>query len=262
MTMRPSVKSLSTRPGLAHVAVVLALITAACGGGTVLSTASPAPSSSARPVPTIMAVPTTSVAPSLVPPPCFGSCPAGTHQSARFQPPLTYTVPEGWFTGDQPEEYVFAVGSDQAGDAIILLRDPLAHSQAPACPMAADPTIGTSPKELAEWIASLPGLEATVPKAVLVGGLPGYTLDVRVARTWKHACPYSDGQPVVPLIVGSQPGSGIDFNVGTMGMRIWLLDAGADRRIWMDVEAGDRLTLDDMLQRATHVIESFAFSAP
>jgi hypothetical protein len=45
-------------------------------------------------------------------------------------------------------------------------------------------------------------------------------------------------------------------------MRIWELDAGADRRIWMDVEAGDRLTLDDMLQRATPVIESFEFSAP
>ena len=171
-------------------------------------------------------------------------------------------MPAGWFTGDEPTEYALTVGSDRSSDGIFLFRDPLAHSQKPDCPLTADQTIGTSAKEITDWIASLPGLKATPPEAVTVGGLPGYMLDVRLAPSWKHACPYSDGAPVVPLIVGSASNKGLDWGVGATGMRIWVLDAGADRRIWMDVEAGDRLTLDDMLQRATPVIESFEFSAP
>jgi hypothetical protein len=244
-----------------RISVILALVTAACGGGAVLSTASPVPSLPPRPTP-VAAVATASLAPKIVPPPCFGSCLAGTYQSRRFQPSLTYTVPAGWFTGDQPLEYVFTVGSDTAGDGIFLFRDPIAHSQDPDCPMAADPTIGTSPKELTDWIASLPGLKATTPKAVSLGGLPGFTLDIRLAPHWTHACPYSDGQPVVPLIVGSQPGSGPDWNVGSTGMRIWVLDAGANRRVWIDMEAGDHLTLEQLVERAAPVVESFDFSAP
>jgi hypothetical protein len=174
---------------------------------------------------------------------------------------LTYTVPEGWFTGDQPDEYVLTVGSDQSTDGIFLFRDPLAHSQEPDCPMMPDRTIGTSPKELTDWIASLPGLDATTPKAVSIGGLTGFTLDVRLAPGWTHACPYSDGEPVVPLIVGSRPKNELDWGVGATGMRIWVLDAGADRRVWIDIEAGDARTLDQMVQRATPVIESFEFSA-
>jgi len=250
----------SARRGLAVVAV--ALIASACGGGAVIATASPAPSSPPQPTQTTAAVATASVAPKTVPPPCFGSCPAGTYRSRRFQPSLTYTVPAGWFTGDQPLEYAFTVGSDGAGDGIFLFRDPVAHSQDPDCPMAADPTIGTSPKDLTHWIASLPGLKATTPKAVSLGGLPGFTLDIRLAPTWKHACPYSDGQPVVPLIVGSEAGSGPDWNAGPTGMRIWVLDAGANRRVWIDMEAGDHLTLDQLVERATPVLESFEFSAP
>jgi hypothetical protein len=169
-------------------------------------------------------------------------------------------VPAGWFKEDTPTDFALTVGGE-TNDGIFLFRDPLAHSQKPDCPAAADPTIGTSVKELTDWIAALPGLDATPPQPVTVGGLPGYALDIQIAATWKHACPYSDGQPTVPLIVSGQPGSDLDWGVGPTGMRIWLLDAGADRRVWIDMEAGDHLTLDQLVERATPVLESFAFSA-
>jgi hypothetical protein len=171
-------------------------------------------------------------------------------------------VPDGWFTDDQPTEYAFQLGSDQATDGIFLFRDPLAHSQAPDCPMAADPRIGTSPAALTSWIASLPGLDAPEPTPVTVGGLDGYRLEVHIASTWKHPCPYSDGEPIVPLIVGSVPGSGPDWGVGATGMLIYVLDAGGGGRIWMDVEAGDRMTFDDTVKRAMPVIDSIEFAAP
>ncbi len=247
------------RRTLAVSILALALVATACSAGGTASSASdgtiqPTASAPASAAPSVSLIKRSQ--------PCFGPCPAGTHRSARFLPPLTYTVPDGWVTGDQPTEYVFKIGSDTSNDGIFLFRDPLAHSQASDCPATADRTVGTSPKELTAWIASLPGLDATTPKAVTVGGLPGYTLDIRLAPSWKHACPYSDGEPVVPLIVGSGPNNGLDWGVGATGMRIWVLDAGADRRVWIDMEAGDRLTFDQLVQRATPVFDSFEFSAP
>ena len=259
--MLPPDQTPSARRGLAVYAVALALMTAACTGGAVLTTASPAPASPPRPTPTTAVVATASVAPRIVPSPCFGSCLAGTYQSRGFEPLLTYTVPAGWFAADEPTDFALTIGGE-TNDGIFLFRDPLAHSQGPDCPMTADPKVGTSPKELTNWITAVPGLDATSPKAVSVGGLPGYTLDVQIAPTWKHACPYSNGQPVVPLIVGSQPGSDLDWNAAPMGTRIWVLDAGADRRVWIDIEASDHLTFAQVVQRATPVLQSFEFSAP
>jgi hypothetical protein len=119
-----------------------------------------------------------------------------------------------------------------------------------------------SPKELTNWIASIPGLTAIPPTSVTVGGLPGFKLDVRVAPTWTHTCPYSNGQPFVPLIVSGVPGSDLDWGVGGTGrMRIYVLDAGAGRRLWIDVETIAGKDFDQLAARATPVIESFAFSA-
>jgi hypothetical protein len=259
--MTPAHRTREHSRGSEWSSAALAVLLAACGAGTVVAPSPTAPTASVSPASTASAVAASRPAPSMVPPPCFGPCPAGTHRSARFQPSLTYTIPDGWFTSDQPTEYVFQV-SDQALDGIYLFRDPRAHSQAPDCPQTADLTIGTSAKELTDWIAALPGLTATPPKAVTVGGLPGYTLDVRVAPSWKHACPYSDGEPVVPLIVDGGPNYELDWNVGATGVRIWVLDAGAGGRIWIDVEAGDRLTFAEIVERAIPIIESLEFSTP
>lgn len=194
---------------------------------------------------------------------CDGACPPGQHLSERFDPPLVYTVPEGWFAvEDNPSAFVLKFGSATTDDSLVVFRDPVAHSQEADCPAAADRSVGSSPKELTHWIAALPGLTATRPTAVTVGGLPGFTLAVRIAPTWTHACPYSNGQPSVPLIVSAFPGSDLDWGVGGTGrMRIYALDAGAGRRLWIDVETLAGEDFDELDARAKPVIESFEFSA-
>jgi len=179
-----------------------------------------------------------------------------------LQPPLLFTVPDGWFAvGDDPSEYVLKFGSATTDDGLFIFRDPIAHSQRADCPEAGDPSVGTTPKELTSWIAALPGLTATPPTAVTVGGLHGFQLVVRVAPTWTHACPYSEGQPFVPLIVSGFPGSDLDWGVGGTGrMRIYVLDAGAGRRLWIDVETIAGKDFDQLDARSTPVIESFGFS--
>jgi len=248
---------------VSRVFLVLAILTlVACNSTGPRGSASP--STAAAPTLTAPSVAVTSLAPSDLAGPCSGPCTPGRHRSVRLQPSLTYTVPTGWFgVDDGPGEYDLKFGSTQTDDGLFLFRDPVAHSRLPDCPMTADPKVGTSPKELVDWIASLPGLVATPPKAVTVGGLAGFSLDVRLAPSWTHACPYSKGEPVVPLIVGGAPGSDLDWGVGGTGrMRIYVLDAGGGRRLWIDVETIDGGKFDQLAERSTPVIESFAFSAP
>ena len=239
---------------------VVSLVAAVLLVGCATSGATPALSPTAQPVAATSLPP--SNPPSNPPGPCGGPCSAGTHRSVRLQPALTYTVPEGWFgIADETQEYILKFGSAETDDGLFIFREPVAHSQQPDCADTADPTVGTSPKELTDWIASLPGLVATPPKAVTVGGLPGFTLDVRVAPTWTQTCPYSNGAPVAPLIRSTFPGSDLDWNVGGTGrMRIYVLDAGLGRRLWMDVETIDGNDFDQLAERSTPVIESFEFS--
>jgi hypothetical protein len=61
-------------------------------------------------------------------------------------------------------------------------------------------------------------------------------------------------------MVGSAPGSGLDWGVGATGMRIYVVDAGAGHRVWIDIEGGDDSAYEQLLERATPVIESFEFS--
>jgi hypothetical protein len=283
----PEEIALNRRPFFRPAATLsVAILVAACGGtasttAPTAATSSPAAATSAQTgatsspaaatsaAATGTAVPATasaatSVAPSDLPSPCNGPCSAGRHRSLRLQPAVTFTVPEGWYgVEDGPGEYVLKYGSTVTNDGLFMFREPVAHSQRADCPMTADPTVGTSVKDLASWIASLPGLAATPPKAITVGGLAGFGLDVRLAASWTHACPYSDGEPNVPLIVSSFPRSDLDWGVGGKGrMRVYVLDAGAGRRLWIDVETIDGRNFDQLAARTTPVIESFGFSAP
>ena len=199
--------------------------------------------------------------------PCDGPrlpCTAGQHGSVRLEPALTYTVPDGWFAvGDDPTEYVLKFASATSDDGLFIFREPVAHSQRADCPEAAvDPSVGRSPKDLTSWIAALPGLTATTPTAVKVGGLSGFELTVAVAPRWTHACPYSDGDPFVPLITSDLPRSDLDWGVGgTARMRIYVLDAGAGRRLWIDVETIAGKNFDELDRRAAPVVDSFKFGA-
>jgi len=99
-------------------------------------------------------------------------------------------------------------------------------------------------------------------EAVTVGGLSGFRLEVQVASSWTNACPFSDGTPIVPLIVSSFPGSDVDWEVGGTGrMRIWILDAGQGQRVWIDVETLDGRNFDQLALLSTPVLDSFSFSS-
>jgi hypothetical protein len=62
------------------------------------------------------------------------------------------------------------------------------------------------------------------------------------------------------LIKSGIPGSDLDWGVGGTGrMRIYVLDAGAGRRLWIDVETIAGKDFDQLDGRAAAVIDSFKF---
>jgi hypothetical protein len=60
--------------------------------------------------------------------------------------------------------------------------------------------------------------------ATAIGGRRGFVLDVRMRTNWTTTCPYSNGNPVVPMLVGTGT-SGLDHNIGAgRAWRLYLLN--------------------------------------
>ena len=147
---------------------------------------------------------------------------AGTYTSVGFQPPVTFTVPDGWVLPTDSAPYLTLRPQDNDLIGIHLFRDPMAASQDATCAAAPEPGVGGSAAELAAWIQGRPGLVVSTPTMATVGGLTGLSMDVGLKAGWKQSCPFANGLPSVPLFNSS----GIDHwvVVGNERLRLFLLD--------------------------------------
>ena len=194
--------------GLAVSAVALALMAAACAGGAVLKSASPAPSSPARPAPSSTI---SSTAPSTQPsaeaestpipiwtgpqdrvPGAPGQCDtpgrpcqftAGTYQTYgrwAFLPGLTMSIPDGWTSAEQDAGEFSLQNADFAeGSGLFFWRDVI--------PVEPDGTrLASVPSTVAgitDWLRADPQLVVTRPREVVIGkGLDSTTFVVEVAK--------------------------------------------------------------------------------
>ena len=213
---------------------LVAVLVAGCGGPTGTPTAAPTPAPSALP--------------------------AGTYTSSAFQPAVTYTVPAGWRIASDSADY-FALqplASDLTG--IHFFRDPLAASQDAACPTSAEPGVGKLSLEMATWIRGLPGIIASSPRIVTVGGLRGVELDLALNSGWTASCPFANGIPTVPLFVGA---GGLRWVIaGNERLRIDLLDVPGGGTVVVDVDAFDGTLMDGLLAAAVPIVQSLSFATP
>ena len=185
----------------------------------------------------------------------------GTYASRVFQPPVTFTLPAGWWIPSDSANYfgVQPVTSDAIG--VHLFRDPIAASQDLACPTAAEPGIGSTSGELATWIRGLDGLEVSDPRMATVGGLRGVELDIAITADWAASCPFADGLPTVPLFVG--PNDAFRWVVaGNERLRIWLLDLPDGGTVVVDIDAFDGTLMDALLADAAPIVRSLEFATP
>jgi hypothetical protein len=193
--------------------------------------------------------------------PAPSALPAGTYTSAAFRPAVTYTVPGGWrIVSDAPDYFALQpVDSEIIG--IHLFRDPLAASQDAACPITAEPGVGKLSLEIATWIRGLPGIVASSPRIVTVGGLRGVELDLALNTGWTASCPFADGLPTVPLFVGAD-GNLRWVVAGNERLRVDLLDVPGGGTVVVDVDAFDGTLMDGLLAAAAPIVQSFSFATP
>jgi hypothetical protein len=187
--------------------------------------------------------------------------PAGTYTSRAFQPPVTFTLPAGWWIPSDSGDYlgIKPVASDLIG--VHLFRDPLAASQDLACRTSAEPGVGTLSVELATWIRGLDGLVVSNPRIATVGGLRGVELDLAIAVEWTASCPFANGLPTVPLFVG--PNNSFRWVIaGNERLRLWLLDVPGGGTVVVDIDAFDGSLMDTLLVEGAQIVRSFSFAGP
>lgn len=191
--------------------------------------------------------------------PLASALPAGTYTSLAFQPPVTYTLPEGWSKPVDSPSYLELrpAGSELAG--IFLFRDPYAASQDLSCPATPEPGVGRTSSELAAWIRGRPGLVVSDPRLASVGGLSGTALDTGIVTGWTASCPFADGIPTVPLI--TSPEAGYNWVVaGSERLRLFLLDVPGDGTVIVDIDAFDGSLIDELIADAMPIVNSFVFA--
>lgn len=214
------------------LAVAMTLFVAACGG----SAATAAPSG-----------------------PGSSPLPAGTYTSAAFLPAVTYTVPDRWALVSDTAAYfqLSPAGSDLTG--IYLFRDVVAASQDPSCPTTPAEGIGATSTQLIAWIRQLDGLVVTSPAMVTVGGLRGVSVDIAIASDWTASCPFANGLPTVPLLVGAT--SDLRWVVaGNEQLRLYVMDLPGGGILIVDVDAFDGTLFSSLLGNAAPIVKSFQFA--
>jgi hypothetical protein len=171
--------------------ILVALVTTACSGGTV----SPAPSASAvQPSPPSVQ-PSPSQSYPAGPIPLLVGCTAstsrcqdltaGTYATAgghAFMPGLVVTLPAGWSSAEQDagEFNLHAVGDTNLNDMLSFWGD-IAVADQTGHPAAG---IGTTPQELADFLANDPDLIVSERGTATIGNaIPAITLVMRVNPT-------------------------------------------------------------------------------
>jgi hypothetical protein len=172
-----------------------------------------------------------------------------------------FTVPAGWKAfEDEPGQFGLALLQND-GPCVCVWRDVRA-SASKDCEEIPEPGIGTSAKEITNWLADHPGLKPSTASPVTVGGLTGYVLDLVIDPAWTTTCPLRGNDPRVPTLVGSGISDGVAWDVSpTDSQRLYLLDLGtpgANIAINIDVCCG--VTFETQVAAADQVIGTFAFA--
>lgn len=217
---------------------------------------------------------------------CLGAVPAGTYSStfldvrsasADVHPwgaygQLRYTVPAGWANqSDYPSNYTLMPAAEYAGAAgdpngrashgIYLFARPAALADSATCASQVAPGIGQTPAALAASVASRPGLVASKPAPITIGGYPGVMIDIHLAPNWTRTCP-GDTLPSAPLLVNDS-GSPSGWNWGiasTEQQRLILLDIGGGRTVAIIVDDNSTPSrFAELIAQAMPIIATFQF---
>ena len=219
--------------------------------------------------------------------PCLGDLAAGTYPSQLIAPRLetgtpwttpdyaavTYSVPEGWANASDwaatltlvPSTDYASYGPDgpQPGTfhELAVVADPVLTEHDADCKDEAVTPIDDSVQGFIDWLQAQPSIVTSEPTAISVGGRPGKWIDVKIAPTWKGACPdVKVGMPAIAmnLVPGTAPAAPIGL-VGAEQRRLVFVDIGQGDVVLIWVDSTDPARFDQLASDSMPIIESMTF---
>jgi len=246
----------------------LALVLGACQAGVSGPSSSPVPTATsvATTEPTPTPRPLTLPRPTDIPSDgsceqghvCLGLLAAGTaYTTSVFQPQITFSVPEaGWENRVDAGGIFFLLPIAYPGDSIAFFRNPVASGVGAA-------GIGTGVDDLAAWLAANPLFNATPAQPVTIGGLPGLSMDIRVAAGAENQDPGCPVQVCVPFLRGkdetTQPQWNWDWGfAGLETQRLYLLTS-TEGVLAVFVDSYDGTSFDTLTATADTILATLHF---
>lgn len=194
---------------------------------------------------------------------CLGPIAAGEYETTTFTPPITYTVPQGWTNlEDLPGNFLLFLQEDEEGQDTPRGGSYLGiysniHAPAIECREAWQDGVGTSPAELAAWYQTVPGLTASEPLAVTVGGLDGLQIDFSL-EPGAGTCSF-DGNSGIPLIIGDGVSSVGHVVLEEMDVRLVLLEWG-DGNVTLEItNVREQHSAEEFRSQLQPIIDSLVF---
>ena len=207
----------------------------------------------------------------------------GKHATSVFDPladpaspmRLSYTVPAGWQVIDDStpafllHRFVEGAKGEPNTDTVIgVLIQPRIAADLPAgaaCgPFGEAPGFGSGVADLVAAIRARPGVVASAPAAVTIGGYAGRMLDLELASSWTGGCAGPMGPVIgVPIVVEAGPAIGPSIGlVPHHPIRLILLDLTGGRTLAIaiqDLASPGPDLFQALMEQAMPVVESFEF---
>jgi hypothetical protein len=223
---------------------------------------------------------------------CLGDLPPGTFVSTFLDPyrapdvrpargdfgRLRYTVPDGWAnSGDWPSNFALepadiVAGNPASGDpttwhGIYVRTRAAAAVQDDQCTDAEQPGVPRTLDGLTAFLQERPGLVASAPTELTIGGYRATMTDISIAADWTATCPDAPGgHPVVTLFrEADEPvGQGWVWGIGWPGntdrQRLVLVELSPDNVLLIGIEdTSSPSRFDELIAEAMPIVESLEF---
>jgi hypothetical protein len=219
----------------------------------------PAPSASATPLPTPSPGPISLTGES------WDELEPGAYVHDQSIPAVTFEVPDGWWlTSEVPWGFGIRPEAYSVDEGIRAWWDMRATRNDPDCPEAADPAIGHRAADLIAEFTTRPGISATAPRPISIGGLDGQWTDLTLDPAWTGTCPFDTTKPGVTLFTDADPtsGEGTPFwGISTTEhLRVIALDDTNGSNVLIVLTGTDAQRFDAMVAAVMPVVESFEFA--
>lgn len=193
-------------------------------------------------------------------PSCVGRLEPGTYQSLQFTPRFSYTVPADWWNFDAwTTTYAFHRFGDPADQLILMYSDPGIAERSETCDGTA---IAGKDATAADWHAFFsghPGLQASEPIPVDIGGRPALAVDIAVREDWTTPC-FGARVPVVRYATDLYwPFDGWGIAVGER-RRLIPVDSPDGRVVLIEIDTNTAPPFEEFVAAAMLIVESITFA--